>query len=106
MGSRLVVHVDAAALTQDGQGCCELEDGPVIAPETARRLGCDAELVARIELDGLPLSVGRTRRTVPPALRRLLEARDDKTCVFPGCERSGTWRRTTATTGPTAAPPS
>jgi hypothetical protein len=50
-------------------------------------LGCDAEVVAQLERDGLPLSVGRARRTVPPALRRLLEARDDHTCCFPGCER-------------------
>jgi hypothetical protein len=85
--ARLVVHVDAAALSADGRGCCELEDGPVIAPETARRLGCDADLVTQVERDGLPVSVGRRRRTVPPALRRLLEARDERTCVFPGCER-------------------
>ena len=68
-------------------GRSELEDGPVISPETARRLGCDAEVVAQVEQDGLPLSVGRKRRTVPPALRRLLEARDGDTCCFPGCER-------------------
>ena len=86
--ARLVVHVDAAALASDGDGRSELEDGPVIAPETARRFGCDAELVARVERDGLLVSVGRKRRTVPPALRRLLEARDDETCCFPGCERT------------------
>ena len=84
--ARVVVHVDAAALCADGDGCCELEDGPLISTETARRLGCDAELVARVERDGLPVSVGRSRRTVPVALRRLLEARDDQTCCFPGCE--------------------
>ena len=43
--------------------------------------------MAQVERDGLPLSVGRARRTVPPALRRLLEARDASTCCFPGCER-------------------
>jgi hypothetical protein len=86
--ARVTVHVDALALTRDGAGRSELEDGPVIAPETARRLGCDAETVATIERDGLPLSVGRARRTVPPALRRLLEARDEGTCRWPGCERS------------------
>ena len=85
--ARLVVHVDAAALAAAGEGRCELEEGPVISLETARRLGCDAELVARLERDGLPLSVGRARRTVPPGLRRLLEARDEHTCCFPGCER-------------------
>jgi hypothetical protein len=85
--ARVVVHVDAAALASDAAGRSELEGGPPISPETARRLGCDAELVAQVERDGLPLSVGRARRTVPPALRRLLEARDGDTCCFPGCER-------------------
>jgi len=85
--ARVVVHVDAAALCTDGRGRSELEDGPLISPETARRLGCDADVVAQIERDGLPLSVGRSRRSVPPALRRLLEARDGHTCCFPGCER-------------------
>jgi hypothetical protein len=85
--ARLVVHVDAAALTAAGEGRCELEDGPVISAETARRLGCDADVIAQVERDGLPLNAGRRRRTVPPALRRLLEARDQHSCCFPGCER-------------------
>jgi hypothetical protein len=85
--ARVVVHVDAAALSSDGRGRSELEEGPVIAPETARRLGCDAEVVAQVERDGVPVSVGRRRRTVPPSLRRLLEARDEETCCFPGCGR-------------------
>jgi Domain of unknown function (DUF222) len=75
--ARLVVHVDVAAVTADGHGRSELEAGPVISPETVRRLGCDAETVTLIERDGLPVSVGRARRTVPPTLRRLLEARRD-----------------------------
>ena len=84
---RLVVHVDAAALTAEGAGRCELEDGPGISPETARRLGCDAEHVASLERNGLPVSVGRRRRTVPPRLRRVLEARDHGACCWPGCDR-------------------
>jgi len=86
--ARLVVHVDAAALTSDDRGRSELEDGPVISLETARRLGCDAEVVTQVEHEGLPVSVGRKRRTVPPTLRRLLEARDGDVCCFPGCERT------------------
>ncbi len=85
--ARLVVHVDADALLRDGGGRCEVEDGPSISPETARRRGCDAEVVAQVERDGLPVSVGRRRRTVPRALRRLLSARAHETCAFPGCER-------------------
>ncbi|HEU4906353.1 MAG TPA: hypothetical protein VFT19_09605, partial [Solirubrobacterales bacterium] len=35
-------------------------------------LGCDAHLVTQVERDGLPLSVGRTRRTVPREVRGFL----------------------------------
>lgn len=73
--ARIVVHVDATALCTDGRGRSELEDGPLISPETARRLGCDADVVAQIERDGLPVSFGRSRRTVSPALRRVLGPR-------------------------------
>jgi hypothetical protein len=73
--ARVVVHVDAVALASDAGGRSELDDGPVIAPETARRLGCDAEVVAQVERDGLPVSAGRKRRTVPPALRGRLHGR-------------------------------
>ena len=68
--AQVVVHVDAAALSADGRGRCELEDGPLISPETARRLGCDADLVTQIERDGLPVSVGLPPRLRPPARRR------------------------------------
>jgi hypothetical protein len=85
--ARLVVHIDAAALTTDASGQCQLEHGPAISPETARRLGCDGEHVTRIEAEGIPLSVGRRRRTVPPAMRRLVEARDHSACRWPGCDQ-------------------
>lgn len=81
----LVVHVDAQSLAGDQvHERCELATGHVIAPETARRLGCDGPVVRIIERDGHPLSVGRRRRTVSPALRRALRGRDDG-CRFPGC---------------------
>jgi hypothetical protein len=81
----LVVHVDAQTLAaEDIKERCELADGPALAPETARRLGCDAAVVRILERDGRPLSVGRRTRTIPPALRRALRARDDG-CRFPGC---------------------
>src|SRR5207253_3506519 len=37
------------------------------------------------ERNGHPLSVGRKRRTIPPKLRKALEARDNGTCQWPGC---------------------
>jgi hypothetical protein len=81
----VIVHVDLETLTAEEVGDrCELADGPPIAPETARRLGCDAGLVRIIERDGKPLSVGRRTRSVPPALKRALNDRDPH-CRFPGC---------------------
>ena len=86
--TELVVHVDADTLASDGDpgGSCHVEGGGSLHPEAARRLGCDAGLVRIVERDGRPLSVGRKRRTVSPALRRALAARDHG-CRFPGCNR-------------------
>lgn len=82
---QIVVHVDAETLKHDHAGRCELEHGPALAAETARRLACDASLVAIIENEqGEPLNVGRKTRTIPPAIRRALNSRD-KGCRFPGC---------------------
>jgi hypothetical protein len=80
---QLVVHVDADGL-RDGTEPGQIHDGPRISPATVRRLACDAAVVSVVESDGQPLSVGRRTRTVPPALRRALRARDPG-CRFPGC---------------------
>jgi hypothetical protein len=56
-----------------------------LAAETARRLACDASVVTLIEdPEGEPLNVGRRTRSIPPAIRRALAARD-RGCRFPGC---------------------
>jgi hypothetical protein len=82
---QVVVHVDAATLRKGEAGRCELDDGPAIAVETARRLACDCSKVEITEDEqGEPLDVGRKTRSIPPALRRALASRD-KGCVFPGC---------------------
>ncbi len=82
---QIVVHVDAETLKHSHAGRCELEHGPAIASETVRRLACDASVVAILENEqGEPLNVGRKTRTIPPAIRRALNARD-KGCRFPGC---------------------
>jgi hypothetical protein len=52
----------------------------------ARRLTCDCRLQLVAEGESGPIGVGRTRRTIPPWLMRLLRRRDH-TCVFPGCGR-------------------
>jgi len=81
----IVVHVDAEALQTRSTGRCEVDDGPALPVETARRLSCDASIVKIIEDErGEPLDVGRKTRTIPPALRRAMKSRDQG-CVFPGC---------------------
>jgi Domain of unknown function (DUF222)/HNH endonuclease len=83
---QVVVHVEADALASDGeQGGISLDDGAALAAETARRLACDASVVAISERNGRTVRVGRKTRTIPPGLRRALGARD-RGCRFPGCE--------------------
>jgi hypothetical protein len=84
---QVVLHVGAAVLADDGaDGPCHLEDGPRLPPETARRLACDAAVVALTQdADAVTaLDIGRKTRVIPPALRRALRARDGG-CRFPGC---------------------
>jgi hypothetical protein len=67
------------------RGRSELDDGTGVSAETSRRLSCDCGLVVMThDRLGSILDVGRKTRTIPPALRRALEARD-RGCRFPGC---------------------
>ena len=80
----VVVHAELAALVADHVGC-EIEGGPVIHPETARRLSCDARLqVVLNDAAGNAVGVGRMSRTAPAWLLRQLRYRD-RGCSFPGC---------------------
>jgi hypothetical protein len=85
----VVVHVDAEALAGGDGASAELEDGPVVAVETARRLACDGRLqLAAHRPEGAVAGVGRTARKVPPSLGRVLRQRD-RGCRFPRCGRTG-----------------
>ena len=72
-------------------GCCEeraaeIEGGPVIHPEIARRLSCDARLqFVLTDAEGNALGIGRASRNVPAWLMRELRHRDHG-CAFPGCD--------------------
>ncbi len=82
---QVVVHVDEETLRSRTAGRCEIEQGPSLPAETVRRLACDASLVAVLENQrGEALDVGRRTRSIPPAIRRALHARDPG-CRFPGC---------------------
>src|SRR5262249_51185892 len=81
----LVGQLDVGVLTgEKPNGRCHLEDGTPISAAVARRLGCDAQVVAITEREGLPIDVGRSRRLFTRPQRRALQARDG-TCRFPGC---------------------
>jgi hypothetical protein len=58
---------------------------------TIERLACDAG-IARVVTTGksMPIDVGRTTRTIPPALWHALVVRDGG-CVVPGCDRPPGW---------------
>lgn len=63
----------------------ELERGPVLHPETARRLSCDARVQLVVEDgDGNAVRVSPLRRFPPEWMVRQLRYRD-RGCVFPGC---------------------
>jgi 5-methylcytosine-specific restriction endonuclease McrA len=83
---QVVVHVDAAVLADPaGPGQSVLEEASHVSAETSRRLACDASrVVMRHDGDGRVVEVGARTRTIPPALRRALQHRD-QTCRFPGC---------------------
>ena len=89
---QVVLHVDAAPAGRSadagstGQAVIELDGGGVdVSAETSRRLACDASVVVLHEgADGSALDVGRKTRSIPPAIRRALNARDTG-CRFPGC---------------------
>ncbi|HEX4778087.1 MAG TPA: DUF222 domain-containing protein [Acidimicrobiia bacterium] len=60
-----------------------------LSPEVCRRLGCDAWMQVLIrDAFGNPVGLSARQRTVSPALARILRRRD-RTCRFPGCNR--TW---------------
>jgi hypothetical protein len=81
---QVVLHVDIDTLRTQGERC-HLDEKPWIAPQTAKRLCCDASLVTVLEdKHGNVLNVGRRSRTVPANISRALKERD-KTCRFPGC---------------------
>ena len=64
------------------------ETGTVLGVADARRIACDTHVIPVVMGGpGEVLDVGRAKRTIPPAIRRALIARDQG-CVWPGCDRA------------------
>lgn len=80
----VVVHAQLDALTR-GAGGVEIEDGPVVHPETVRRLLCNARVETVVENEnGDVVALGRQRREPSPWMVRQIRYRD-RECRFPGC---------------------
>src|SRR2546422_7980749 len=105
---QVVVHIDAHVRADaDAPGQSVLEDGAHVSAETSQRLAWDASrVVMRHDPDGRVTEVGARTRTIPPALRRALQHRDNG-CRFPRCPppvRPGQHLPALGNRGP-AAPP-
>ena len=76
----VVLHVDETS------GTARLHQGPVLDRQLAGLVSCDAAVQVQHDHGRRAIGVGRTRRTVPAALRRHVEHRDGG-CRVPGCGR-------------------
>jgi hypothetical protein len=74
----------------DGAPAAEPEWGGTVPAETLRRLACDSAITRTTGLGGLEQEITHAGRSIPPATRRALVARD-RHCVFPGCDRPAPW---------------
>jgi Domain of unknown function (DUF222)/HNH endonuclease len=68
----------------------QLEGGGTVPGETVRRLACDSAVTRITGLGQVESEITPAGRTIPPARRRALLARDHH-CVFPGCDRPASW---------------
>jgi hypothetical protein len=74
----------------DGAPAGQLEWGGTVPTATVRRLACDAAITRITGLGELEQEITHAGRSIPPATRRALVARDHH-CVFPGCDRPAPW---------------
>ena len=80
----VVVHARLEGLSQNAGGC-EIENGPVLHPESVRRLLCNARVQTVVEDPaGNVLGVGRMSREPSAWMVRQVRYRD-RECRFPGC---------------------
>jgi hypothetical protein len=89
----VIVTIQVDDLADPAAGPCAAATGfgAHISAARARWLACDGAISRMImSPDGVPLDHGRTRRVVPPSLRRAVEARDVH-CVFAGCQAPSYW---------------
>ncbi len=84
--AEIVVHIPAAVLLGASDDVAELEGYGVIDATTARQLAAAAPTWERLltDVEGVPLSLGRTAYRPSAGLRRFIQYRDGE-CLVPGC---------------------
>jgi hypothetical protein len=86
-----MINVEDLMDPATGPGTANTGFGATISAARARWLACDGN-VSRIVMgpEGQVLDHGRSKRIVPPGLRRAVEVQD-RHCVFAGCEAPTHW---------------
>jgi Domain of unknown function (DUF222)/HNH endonuclease len=80
----VIIHAQLDGIER-GIGGCEIDGGPVVHPQTVRRLLCNARVQSVLEdRAGNVLGLGRTSRDPSPWMMRQIRYRD-RECRFPGC---------------------
>ena len=69
----------------DVDGHLATSEGTVLPQSIARYLTCDGAIDPVFVESGLPVSVGRSQRTIPDRTRRTVLQRDGHCCQVPGC---------------------
>jgi uncharacterized protein DUF222 len=76
---------DVATFTGEHVGLAETDTGVRLAPETLRRIACDAFVyTAAVDATSAVVDMGRAVRSFTPAQRRAITVQYPR-CVFPGC---------------------
>ena len=85
-------HVTVSTTLEALQGLpggAAIERAP-ISQKTLERMACDCTMSRVLLADSVVIDVGRATRSISPATRRAVHARD-KHCRWPGCDRPISW---------------
>jgi hypothetical protein len=88
---QVIINIEDLVAPAIGPAAGEMGFGATISAARARWLACDGN-VSRVIMgpDGHVLDFGRSKRIVPPQLRKATEIRD-RHCVFAGCAAPTHW---------------
>jgi hypothetical protein len=87
----LIIRASVETLMKSpGAPAGELEHGGTVPADTVRRVACDAAITRIVGAGELEGEISKASRTIQPATRRALDARD-RHCVFGSCDRPPVW---------------